>query len=156
MQLINLLLTSAITAFGVPLLLFVVSGFTLYYSITMASYARRRNKQLYEAVTLGRGLTSEKIGSGRRVSGGGASGRREKDSAQRTKSHKRTCPSDRPSSVAPKQLTTLKSPIKVSVRQSSPLAPAATSPNPKFSLVPRQSPSASPTPRSSKFSSAQN
>lgn len=56
MQTINLLLTSIVIAFGVPILLVVISGYTLYFSITMASYARRRNQNLYEAVALGRSL----------------------------------------------------------------------------------------------------
>jgi len=57
MQSIDLILVSIMTAFCVPIVLLAFSSYTLYNSIAMASYARRKNEAMFRAVVFGRALT---------------------------------------------------------------------------------------------------
>lgn len=57
MQSINIIVIAAVTSFCLPVMLILLSAYTLYNTISMAGYARRRNQDLYKTVTMGRAQT---------------------------------------------------------------------------------------------------
>lgn len=61
MQAMTIIIISLITTFCVPILLLLISAYTLYNTLSMAKYAKRRNKTILDIINMGRELRKNKI-----------------------------------------------------------------------------------------------
>lgn len=57
MQSVNIILIAIVTSLCLPLMLLFLSAYTLYNTISMARYAKRRNEDLFKTLSIGRTLT---------------------------------------------------------------------------------------------------
>lgn len=61
MQSMTIIIISLITTFCVPILLLLISAYTLYSTLSMAKYAKRRNKTILDVMNMGKELTKNKL-----------------------------------------------------------------------------------------------
>lgn len=59
MQAITIIIVALVTTFCVPVFLLLVSGYTLYATISMARYAKRRQDTIVKVVKIGRSMIQD-------------------------------------------------------------------------------------------------